>query len=193
MPTAQQLIDQLRDENEALKREGTVQAREIAALRKAIEQANTERFVTAEQEIRLGIVKAGCFNFSELRMVEAAEAYVRGGFQALTDVLVKWQIADGSTTHGIEAIRDERLRQVNDEGWDANHDDEHDRDQLVLAAANYALEHTGHGDLIGDIWPWDEEWWKPGEPIRNLIKAGALIAAEIDRLERRDDDDAYDA
>lgn len=33
-------------------------------------------------------------------------------------------------------------------------------------------------------WPWDEEWWKPSlDPIRNLEKAGALIAAEIDRLE----------
>lgn len=36
-------------------------------------------------------------------------------------------------------------------------------------------------------WPWDEEWWKPSEdPVRNLVKAGALIAAEIDRLQRVD-------
>jgi hypothetical protein len=34
-------------------------------------------------------------------------------------------------------------------------------------------------------WPWDEKWWKPStNPIRNLVKAGALIAAEIDRLQR---------
>jgi len=34
-------------------------------------------------------------------------------------------------------------------------------------------------------WPWDEEWWKPdNDAVRNLAKAGALIAAEIDRLQR---------
>jgi hypothetical protein len=34
-------------------------------------------------------------------------------------------------------------------------------------------------------WPWDASWWKPSnDPVRNLVKAGALIAAEIDRLQR---------
>jgi hypothetical protein len=32
--------------------------------------------------------------------------------------------------------------------------------------------------------PWDYKWWKPSkDPIKNLVKAGALIAAEIDRLQ----------
>ena len=31
-------------------------------------------------------------------------------------------------------------------------------------------------------WPWPPEFWKPSDdPVRNLVKAGALIAAEIDR------------
>jgi len=35
-------------------------------------------------------------------------------------------------------------------------------------------------------WPWEASWWKPSDdPIRNLAKAGALIAAEIDRLQRK--------
>lgn len=35
-------------------------------------------------------------------------------------------------------------------------------------------------------WPWDASWWKPSpDPIANLVKAGALIAAEIDRLQRK--------
>lgn len=35
-------------------------------------------------------------------------------------------------------------------------------------------------------WPWHSSWWKPSDdPIRNLVKAGALIAAEIDRLQRQ--------
>ena len=57
-------------------------------------------------------------------------------------------------------------------------------------------QHTGRTDgkqffrgfapLI-EYWPWDMKWWKPSDedPIRNLVKAGALIAAEIDRLQRR--------
>jgi hypothetical protein len=38
---------------------------------------------------------------------------------------------------------------------------------------------------VPSSWPWDYDWWKPSDdPIRNLTKAGALIAAEIDRLNR---------
>lgn len=40
-----------------------------------------------------------------------------------------------------------------------------------------------HADPPPD-WPWDlKRHWKPtpGDPVRQLVKAGALIAAEIDR------------
>jgi hypothetical protein len=33
-------------------------------------------------------------------------------------------------------------------------------------------------------WPWSQDWWKPTNPRRDLVKAGALIAAEIERLDR---------
>lgn len=33
-------------------------------------------------------------------------------------------------------------------------------------------------------WPWHIDWWKPSDPRRNLVKAGALILAEIERLDR---------
>ncbi len=40
-------------------------------------------------------------------------------------------------------------------------------------------------EMMATSWPWDEEWWKPdNDAVRNLAKAGALIAAEIDRLQR---------
>ena len=35
-----------------------------------------------------------------------------------------------------------------------------------------------------DDWPWSDKWWKPKDKIRDLVRAGALIAAEIDRLQR---------
>ena len=92
---------------------------------------------------------------------------------------------------GIERISAERKRQIEDEGWDSEHDKNNDDFQLVKAAACYALpefirdkENTLNGILI-ELWPWDSGWWKPtpGDRIRELEKAGALIAAEIDRIQ----------
>ena len=73
--------------------------------------------------------------------------------------------------------------------------DEHTSNELIKAASVYlgivGFEERYHG-LVHDPkypgmvgWPWDVSWWKPSDsPIRNLVKAGALIAAEIDRLQR---------
>lgn len=86
----------------------------------------------------------------------------------------------------IEDIAAERKRQIEAEGWTVAHDDEHDEGQLTRAAACYAMGRTRFGDAYGpeNLWPWDNEWWKPGSYRRNLVKAGALIVAEIERLDR---------
>lgn len=95
---------------------------------------------------------------------------------------------------GVRLIERERIRQRTVEGWSASHDDEeHSYGALAKAGALYAMESywlvvpdahkLNHG--VPENWPWDYEWWKPSlNPIRNLVKAGALIAAEIDRLIR---------
>lgn len=95
---------------------------------------------------------------------------------------------------GIELITDERARQVSKEGWTALHDSEHTQAEMCAAAQCYAavaeIQAANHCTTEGisdtpDQWPWDHEWWKPSDdPVRNLVKAGALIAAEIDRLQR---------
>jgi hypothetical protein len=72
----------------------------------------------------------------------------------------------------------ERDRQINIEGWTAKHDDEHDGGELARAAACYASGHPAR-------WPWPLAWWKPKDKRRNLVKAGALIIAEIERLDRK--------
>lgn len=92
---------------------------------------------------------------------------------------------------GAERIAAERQRQVEQECWSPEHDAEHLAGELALAAGCYAL---GHGECHDPEepphpWPWDASWWKPGDGstegrIRELEKAGALIAAEIDRLLR---------
>lgn len=86
---------------------------------------------------------------------------------------------------GAELIAAERARQIEVEGWTPEHDDEHDDNELPKAAVAYVL--ASRNLVLGSwaFWPWHEDWWKPSDdPIRNLVKAGALIAAEIDRLQR---------
>ncbi|WP_200888318.1 hypothetical protein [Burkholderia pseudomallei] len=103
-----------------------------------------------------------------------------------------------------DAARDmlaERRRQVEAEGWTPKHDDEHDKGEMARAAACYALHagscfawradayqsakpHEGNPAAQNSLWPWDMKWWKPKDPRRDLVRAGALILAELERLDR---------
>ena len=92
---------------------------------------------------------------------------------------------------GIELIAAERERQIAAEGWTPEHDDQYRDSELTAAAECYMtaaaiLDQKGCGyDDCQAHWPFDAHWWKPSsDPIRNLEKAGALIAAEIDRINR---------
>lgn len=93
-------------------------------------------------------------------------------------------------------IQNERLRQIHDEGFDTFHDDHHDAGELSGAAAAYAmhaadaLHPQSQGDAfrngeIPDGWCWDEKCFKPTTPRQSLIKAAALIVAEIEKLDRQ--------
>lgn len=99
---------------------------------------------------------------------------------------------------GAELIAAERRRQIESEGWTPEHDDEHIGQELARAAAAYAIppEHDqrraadpdAQGRPIPGIWPFCAHWWKPEQDrVRELVKAGALIAAEIDRLARKEE------
>jgi hypothetical protein len=85
----------------------------------------------------------------------------------------------------------ERQRQVSAEGWNPEHDDSHTLGELADAAGCYALHAHDWPSLAGSAplgWPWDAKWWKPAGARRNLEKAGALILAEIERLDRAQSD-----
>ncbi|WP_242015447.1 hypothetical protein [Pseudomonas nitroreducens] len=89
-------------------------------------------------------------------------------------------------------VHAERRRQVEAEGFDASHDDMATKGQIARAAGCYALHAGGIGTDWPEgirngaalFWPWDEEWWKPKPPRENLVRAGAMIIAEIERLDR---------
>ncbi len=102
---------------------------------------------------------------------------------------------------GAEIITDERTRQIEKEKWSESHDDAHKNGELARAAAAYALPPKFR-ELMKNgrpkLFPWRIDWWKPTtfsekdgkfvhDRVRQLAKAGALIAAEIDRLQRLND------
>ena len=83
----------------------------------------------------------------------------------------------------------ERHRQVTEEGWVDQHDDQYQTGELVMAGGAYAL-FSGTYPEPGSPppgWPWDRSWWKPGpNKRRDLVKAAALFIAEIERMDRAD-------
>lgn len=85
---------------------------------------------------------------------------------------------------GVELIAAERKRQIIDEGYDAEHDLNGDR-ELAMAGASYALPAAERRAVGAPVtWPWAYRFWKPtpNDRVRELTKAGALIAAAIDAL-----------
>lgn len=83
---------------------------------------------------------------------------------------------------GSERIAHERRRQVASEGYTAEHDRDHAM-QLALAGSAYADAVAHRGAAWMADWPWALEFWKPtGDDVRDLTKAGALIAAAIDSI-----------
>lgn len=92
---------------------------------------------------------------------------------------------------GIELIAEERQRQIEKEGYTAEHDQQHTSDQLAGAATAYAYPpewcYPG-ADIREEGWPFDDGYKpSPDNRLRELVKAGALIAAAIDRLQSEKD------
>ena len=85
-------------------------------------------------------------------------------------------------------IAKERQRQIEEEGWDESHDDEHEHGELAAAAACYSIppETPNFNSLKMELWPWSDEWWKPKGRVSDLVRAGALILAELERIRREE-------
>ena len=94
----------------------------------------------------------------------------------------------------IEEIAAERNRQSEGNHWTTAHDDAHKNGQLAGAAACYTLQGLKISnmrlggmvtDLVRDLWPWAQHYWRPETNRENLVRAAALIVAEIERLDRK--------
>lgn len=132
-----------------------------------------------------------------------AEPTAIAGFSARTAKDSPAQLADvdlvPAEQPSMAAARDvlaERRRQIEAEGWTPEHDDQHGLGELARAAASYAATYAAECDnsivtearlvtFARAIWPWGLGWFKSaGGRRRLLVKAGALILAEIERLDR---------
>lgn len=134
------------------------------------------RQADAEQRIAI-VVKDGPWE----RQFETEDAFLAALRAGLGD----------SKVDGAQLIALERQAHRAREGWTDEHDDEHAMGELALAGAHYAAvageQAQGEQGPFApnpDLWPWDAKWFKPKDQLSNLVRAGALIAAEIDRLLR---------
>ena len=113
----------------------------------------------------------------------------------LPALLERLHALDQASTIAIREIVAERVRQIEEEGWTVEHDDQHGRGEMSAAAACYALSArrrenpydyrsgTGYPPVF---WPWDAQWWKPTSPIRSRVKAAALLIADLARVMRKE-------
>lgn len=94
-------------------------------------------------------------------------------------------IADFPATAAERDVLAERRRQI-EAGHTPEHDDRHhEAGELASAAMCYARSAAfGATGALPPFWPWSSQHWKPSDPRRDLVKAGALILAEIERIDR---------
>lgn len=112
-----------------------------------------------------------------------------------------WQTAKAQAVPEGFAIKDviyERQRQINQEFYSTENDDEYKQNELLRAAVCYAENVIRRGwvfdsnfgpdvyqeEEVPDLWPWDLDFWKPRNPRRDLVRAAALLIAEIERIDR---------
>ena len=105
-------------------------------------------------------------------------------------------MSHGNVSDAARDVIAERNRQITVEGYDLQHDDAHRNDEIAAYATFYTMppavrdwpaEETGYGATWGDaIIP--VGWWppKPCDRRQQLVKAAALLVAEIERLDRAD-------
>lgn len=94
------------------------------------------------------------------------------------------ELESSTFTAAAADVLAERQRQVTAEGWTAERDDGYQNSELADAAACYAIHAHDQGFSTPAHWPWPPDWWKQTSPRRDLVKAGALILAEIERIDR---------
>lgn len=187
-------------------------AKVIGSLVEALEKA--QRYIEELREWNVGLAQESCEyqqRIAEIQPIHAAaEKLVRckgryhselnyralaALFGVTTPDLPPLDSESRTVTAAAADVFSERQRQMAAEGWTPERDDEYTDGELLRAASCYALmawrekclsdgEYTSSQKALPYYWPWEPAWWKPTTPRRDLVKAGALILAEIERIDR---------
>lgn len=86
-------------------------------------------------------------------------------------------------SQAIFDITSERQRQQSVECRTAENDDQHKWGELPRAAIAYIFAVV-NPNAAKHWWAWDESFFKPKSPRKDLVRAAALLVAEIERLDR---------
>lgn len=102
-------------------------------------------------------------------------------------------------SNAAEDVLNERSRQIGQENYSTEHDDGYQNNELVRAAGGYVDQVIRRSWVFSDygqeayqddddpeFWPWDEKHWKPKSPREDLVRAAALLIAEIERIDRKE-------
>lgn len=121
-----------------------------------------------------------------MRLADLAEGALMNLCEAIEENAKHRHEATQGLLSAVADVLAERARQIEAEGWSPEHDDEQRIGELAAAAACYCHPEPCMDDTKGVpfSWPWQRRWWKPTTRRRDLVKAGALILAEIERLDR---------
>lgn len=169
-------------------RDGVEAAAKVCDEAEAVERRAWDEFIAS---LNRGETQGPASSFAGLHSTMAKR------IRALAPAVPEEQTALGD-------IAAERRRQIEAEGWTLAHDDEHDHGEMAMAAAAYAwlaglhdesraaqirmqgVRADGQHATINDLWPqhWLDAWFKPKDKRRDLVRAAALIVAEIERLDR---------
>ncbi|WP_232272200.1 hypothetical protein [Thiosulfatihalobacter marinus] len=158
----------------------------------------TKRLITAARQVPYSSIVGGSIMLIGGTGACIAQLSIMGvdkdRSDAISDELMTRLLAT-SDSPAAKDVLEERARQQTVEGWTEEHDDEHDDGEMAKAAACYAWIAAQSPSLRRifssppPTWPseWDVNWWKPTTPRRDLVKAAALILAEIERIDRAED------
>lgn len=149
--------------------------------------------------VHLVNIGVGGWTHNEVTATAYANGFNRGAEWLRSSILEyaykPWQAeAMISVSAAMSDVIAERRRQINSEGYDIAHDDEHVNDEIAAYATFYAMppavrdwpaEETGYGATWGQaVIPANWGPAKPGNRRQELVKAAALLIAEIERLDR---------
>lgn len=154
--------------------------------------------VIANEHIELATLWHHSVGAIEKEMEANAAYIVAAQPQNILCLLDAYAEMERAITEAAADVLAERRRQVAQEGWTPEHDDKQPG-RMARAAACYASHAGGclgwspgayrqadppHTSEAEVLWPWDWDWWEPKCPRRDLVRAAALILAEIERLDR---------